>query len=172
MKYELAIAALLTFLLVTVFSPSPIWGILLFLSVMAAPWEALFGKDQPAGNVDETKVVGFRIYYANGTTSEGTTFLEWTLKSSTNVVAVVFFLFDQWQDENLNRWNYTKVWAHETNFWFVDGLTYGGGSTLPLGLPLGAAKSGASMPAEGDTAEEANRMEIYNSANSDKSVPV
>lgn len=169
MRYELAIAGFLTFLLATVFSPDLSLGLLLLSVSAVLPWEAIFGKDQPAGTVHETNVIGFRIRYKDGTTAEGTTFLGWTLSASTNIVAVVFFLADQWQDENLNRWNYTLVFAHETNFWFVDGLIYGGGSELPVGLPIGAAKAGAAAPTT--VQEEADRLAIYNAANSDKSVP-
>lgn len=169
MKRELAISAFLTLLLATVFSANFGFGLLLLAATLTLSSETLFGLDQPAGNVDETNVVGWRIYYLNGTTVSGSTFLSWTLASSSNVVAVVFFLGDEYdfkQGQQTTRKNYVKLFANETNYWFVDGLTYGGNSTLPVGLPIGAAKSGATAATTDQ--EATDRLAIYNTALADR----
>lgn len=173
MRYELTVSLGLTFLLATVFSPDLALGWLLLSVSAALPWETLFGKGQPVGSVDETNVVGWRIRYADGTSSAGTTFLAWTLAGSVDIVAVNFFLADQYDAYNaagqLVRKNYVNLFAYETNFWFVDGLIYGGSSELPVGLPLGAAKSGAAAPTTDQ--EAADRLAIYNAALADTTVP-
>lgn len=168
MRRELATCGFLSLLVATVFSDAG--GMMLLAAALAAPvWETLFGAEQPAGSVDETNVVGWRIRYADGTIASGSDFIAWSLAPSTGIVVVNFFLGDQYDTlvaGQMARYNYVKAFADETNYWFVDGLTYGGGSTLPPGLPLGAAKVGAGEP-ETDF-EAANRLSLYNAALADR----
>lgn len=170
MRRELATCAFLSLLVATVFSSDLAMGLLLLSVSAVLPWEAIFGAERVAGNVDETNVVGWRIRYADGTVAEGSTFTAWTLAASLDVVAVTFFLADQHDAYNtarqLVRQNYVNLFAHEANFWFVDGTTYGGGSELPPDLPLGAAKAGAASPTTDQ--EATDRLAIYNTALADR----
>jgi len=168
MRRELAICFFLTWLLATVFSPELATGLLLLSVSVALPaWQAIFGAGQSVGNVDQTNVVGWKIRYADASISSGTTFLAWTLAPSTNVVTAAFFLADQYDEaDDPTRYNFVNLFAHETNYWFVDGLAYGGGSELPVGLPLGAAKAGVAAPATNQ--EAADRDTVYNAALADR----